>query len=104
MKRRSAAIVVAISELLCFRNSMLSEAKRPIVPSDCVTVRYLFTNNTGQAAIQLNRQGTLVAYLVKSPNLVQNENDIELYVKDVSQGSTAAPRLLLSGSDVSQLQ
>lgn len=104
MKRRSAAIVVAISELLCLCHSVLSEAKRPIVPSDCVTVRYLLTNNTGQASIQLNRQGTLVAYLVKSPNLAQNENDIELYVKDVSPGSTAAPRLLLSGSGVSQLQ
>jgi dipeptidyl aminopeptidase/acylaminoacyl peptidase len=77
--------------------------KRPVTPSDCVNVRYLLSNNAGESSLQLNPQATRVAYLVKSPNIALNQNDIQLYVKDISPSSSIAPRLLLTGVEVSQL-
>lgn len=79
-----------------------AQRRRPITPRDCVTVRYLAVDNSGQRAIQMNRQGTRAVYLVRSPRLETNDNLIEMYVVDLQ--STQAPRLLLSGRDLSQIQ
>lgn len=80
------------------------QAKRPVTPRDCVTVRYLFTDNSAQRSIQLNPQSTRVAYLVKSPNLVLNQNDIQLYVKDVTENAGDSPRMLLAGTSIAELE
>ena len=79
-----------------------AQPKRPITPQDCVTVRYLFTDNSGQRSIRVNPQSTRVAYLVKSPNLALNENEIQLYVQDVNEN--AGPRMLLSGTSIAELE
>lgn len=81
-----------------------AQNRRAIVPQDCVTVRYLYTDNSGQPAIRLNPQSSLVAYLVKSPNLAGNRNDIQLYVKDLTSGPSDQPKLLLSSPVMSQFQ
>lgn len=82
-----------------------AQAKRAIVPSDCVTVRTLLTGNESvRDAIQINSQGTQAAYLVKSPNILTNAIDIQLYVKNLSFNQlTSAPRLLISG-ELSELE
>jgi dipeptidyl aminopeptidase/acylaminoacyl peptidase len=38
-------------------------------------------NITWRSALKISPDGKLVAYLVKSPNLLTNENDIELYIR-----------------------
>jgi dipeptidyl aminopeptidase/acylaminoacyl peptidase len=49
----------------------------------------------------MNPQGTRVAYLLKSPNLAQNYNDYQLYIKDVQDQSLNNGKLLLSGEGIS---
>jgi dipeptidyl aminopeptidase/acylaminoacyl peptidase len=79
-----------------------SEQKRPITPRDCVTVKRLSDEIFG-SAITINPQGTMAAYLVNAPNLATNQNDIELYVKQLSQEPDVPGRLLLTGARIKQL-
>jgi dipeptidyl aminopeptidase/acylaminoacyl peptidase len=65
-----------------------------VTPSDCVQVRYI-------RGVWMNMQGTQVAYLVKSPNLSQNRNDYQLYVKDIRNSDNNAGRLVIAGTDIS---
>lgn len=85
--------------------SLSAQQKRAIVPSDCVTVKSLLIGNASvRNPIQMNPQGTQVAYLVKTPNLSSNTLDIALYVKNLTSDKTSgSPHLLLEG-DVSELQ
>ena len=87
-----------------FYKGVLAQNRRAIVPRDCVTVRYLFSDNSGQPSIRLNPKASRVAYLVKSPNLSLNRNDIQLYVRDLSAKTGGEPKLLLSSPVVSGLQ
>jgi dipeptidyl aminopeptidase/acylaminoacyl peptidase len=89
----------------CFAAMSASQAKRAIVPSDCVTVRSLLIGNASvPMPIQINAQGTQVAYLVKSPNLTTNSVDIALYVRSSSPTeSTSVSQPLLTG-ELSELQ
>jgi dipeptidyl aminopeptidase/acylaminoacyl peptidase len=80
-----------------------AEAKRPIVPSDCVTARFLLHNNSFVASIQISPDGSRVAYLVKAPNLATNQNDVELYVVPISGTAQEKPTLLLSSQEISGL-
>ncbi len=79
-----------------------AHAQRPIEARDCVTVRYLAVDNSGQRAILMNPQGTRVVYLVKVPDLRINENLFELFAADLNDGGK--PRLLLTGRELGQLQ
>lgn len=81
----------------------IAQGPGPVKPADCVTTRYL-TDDYYHSAIQMNSQGTHVAYLVRSPNLAENRNDIELYVRALSDTSTASSRRILLGWPISQLQ
>src|SRR6185437_16979282 len=93
--RRIAACLLATA---LASGTLLSEAiKRPVTARDCVEAHYLDTDG-GQQAIPINPQGTLAAYLVKSPNLKTNENDIELYVRAFPGTTDGRGRLL--GSNV----
>ena len=70
-----------------------SQPKRAITAEDCVNVRYLNPDDlTG--AIRMDPKGTLVAYVVKTPNLAENRNDDQIYVKDLSDANSAEPRLI----------
>jgi dipeptidyl aminopeptidase/acylaminoacyl peptidase len=76
--------------------------KRPITASDCVKARYLDSAGS-QAAISINAQGTMAAYLVKAPNLRTNENDIYLYVRDFPGAANERSRLLGSNVGFSEM-
>jgi dipeptidyl aminopeptidase/acylaminoacyl peptidase len=94
--KRSAAFTL----ILC--TGLGAEVKRAVQPSDCVNVHYL-KDDTPHASIQFNRQGTRFAFLVKSPNLRTNSNDILLYVRTTSVGPTDSLPLLI-GEGISSLQ
>jgi dipeptidyl aminopeptidase/acylaminoacyl peptidase len=81
----------------------LGVSKRPIVPADCVTVQYV-VDDSYHHAVQISPSGTQVAYLVKSPNLSTNQNDIRLYIKQLSTESDDPGRLLVTESKISQLR
>ena len=68
-----------------------------ITPEDCVGVRYV----TG---LWLNHKGTQVAYLLKVPNLAQNQNDFQLYVRGADEGPHTAGRILTAGVDISDIR
>jgi dipeptidyl aminopeptidase/acylaminoacyl peptidase len=73
--------------------SCLGEDSRVTV-QDCVQVRYI-------NGAWMNRQGTRVAYLVKSPNLRRNVNDYQLYLKDVGSNDVGPGRSIASGETLS---
>lgn len=63
---------------------------------DCVAVRYI-------DGVWMNRQGTRVAYLVRSPNINQNRNDFQIYVKDIADGGVGQGVLLYAGEGISDI-
>jgi dipeptidyl aminopeptidase/acylaminoacyl peptidase len=77
------------------------QSHRSITPADCVSTRYLLPDFY-HPPLRFDRQGTRIAYVVKSPSLKANENVIQLYVQDVPSLRGHAPRLLFSGLDVAQ--
>jgi len=84
------AILYCLAMALGASTALMAQTKRPITPADCVTVRYLLgASNDEPRSILVSPDGKRVAYLVKSPNLKTNENDIELYVKEIA--STISP-------------
>jgi dipeptidyl aminopeptidase/acylaminoacyl peptidase len=91
-----ASFVVAATALLAH-----SQQRRPIVPADCVSVRYL--KSGFNPAIIFNPQGTSVAYLVTSPNLTTNRNEIQLYTADLRNLRARSGKLLLTADDISQI-
>ena len=78
------------------------QSKRAIVPGDCVTVRYLMDGGVYRP-IQINPQGTRVAYLVKVPDLRTNTNEVQLFVKNLSDSDLGQGRLLATGPELAQL-
>jgi dipeptidyl aminopeptidase/acylaminoacyl peptidase len=82
----------------------LAQQRHTIQPSDCVTVRYLQKDESYRSSIQINPQGTRFAYLVRSPNLVTNTNDIALYVEQISPLKSSASRALRVENAISSMQ
>jgi dipeptidyl aminopeptidase/acylaminoacyl peptidase len=80
------------------------QGTRAIVASDCVTVRYLLRDDSLRREMQISPQGTRVAYLVQTPNLEENRNDVQLYVKALDAGQRRPEQLVLTASALSQLQ
>jgi dipeptidyl aminopeptidase/acylaminoacyl peptidase len=76
---------------------------RTVEPSDCVTVRYLLHDESLRSPLQVNGQSTMAAYLVKSPDIRTNENNIDLFVVDIAARSNGSPRLLAHQPGMSQL-
>ena len=100
---RKASIALCLSWAAVFSIPTTPQSKRPVTAEDCVSVRYLNPDDlTG--AIRINPQGTRVAYVVKAPNIPENRNDNELYVKDISADVSAPPRKLASESAILNIQ
>jgi dipeptidyl aminopeptidase/acylaminoacyl peptidase len=78
-----------------------AQVKRPVTPADCVRTKYLL-NEDGSSAIKINGQGSKIAYLVKSPNLDTNENDVALYVGSLQSGSPIAIKLVSESPHLSR--
>jgi dipeptidyl aminopeptidase/acylaminoacyl peptidase len=85
------------------QQKLSAEPKRPIEPSDCIGVRTL-NDNYFYRAIQINPQGTLVAYIVRNPNLARNRNDDELFIRGLSGDANLPAKSILSGGTISQLK
>ncbi len=83
---------------------MAAESKQPITARTCVEVRYLLEDDSLRNPIQINPQGTQAAYLIKSPDIATNENDIDLYVAPLVHEGASTARLLLHGTGMSQIQ
>jgi dipeptidyl aminopeptidase/acylaminoacyl peptidase len=79
---------ISVSALTLVMTVITSPAqqKRLIGPDDCSTVQYIVLNNF-HSPIQMNPQGTRLAYLVRVPNLKMNRDDDDLYVRDIAGGS-----------------
>lgn len=72
--------------------------KRPVTPSDCVTVRDLqHDDSTWRSSIKISPDGNRVAYPVAVPNLKTNENDVELYVRNLPEDPTHSDMPVLVG-------
>jgi dipeptidyl aminopeptidase/acylaminoacyl peptidase len=95
-------IVSAVLGSILATTIMSAQQERAIQPRDCVEVRYL-AGGSSSRPIQMNRQATRVAYLVSSPNLATNQNDVELYVRDLPADHTGHPRKILRGNPISEL-
>lgn len=85
-----------------------AQGKRPIVPADCVTVRYPWATfgsavDYSHPPLQINPQQSLVAYIVKAANISANTNDMQLYVKELSDNSAAPAKLVTVGSSMSHV-
>jgi dipeptidyl aminopeptidase/acylaminoacyl peptidase len=88
-------LLIAISSVGYETECALGQVAR-VTPRDCVTVRYI----TG---VWANTKATRVAYLVKAPDIDTNQNDYNLYVKDIAGQSPSLGKLLISGVEVSNL-
>src|ERR1039457_7235318 len=68
-----------------------------VSPRDCVDVRYI-------SGVWMSRSGTQVAYLVKSPNIDQNRNDYQLYVRAIGDKALSPGKLLITGAEMSDVK
>ena len=93
--------VIALLAVLASWNVLAQ--KRAITTADCVTTKYLL-DGWLDSPLKINSHGTLVVYLVKTPNLTTNRNDIGLYVREISKSPTISARLLLSGTEMSHVE
>jgi dipeptidyl aminopeptidase/acylaminoacyl peptidase len=66
-------------------------------------VRRLEHSTTWWKPIQFDPKGHYVAYGIREPNVVENENRVDLYVKRIDSQLDTPPRRLFSGSGISQL-
>lgn len=78
-------------------------AKRLVTPRDCVQTRYLLKQD-GESSLKINPQGTLAAYLVRVPNLETNDNDIALYIRQLSGDVPASVKLVAITPQLSQIE
>lgn len=81
---------------------VVAQVARPVVPSDCVTVRRLL-NDDFRSSIALNPEGNAIAFLVQYPDIKTNQNEVTVNLKRID-GSNERPRSLFIGSDVKALQ
>ena len=90
---RGCLSLACLLALLC-TGALAQMGLSGVTPRDCVQVRYIL-------GVWMNNQGTRVVYLVKSPNLEQNRNDYQLYVRDLQNTKVSLGKLLISGTDIS---
>ncbi len=97
MKLAKIARIVWAVHLLFFA-SLSAQTKRPITARDCVTVRNLTWEEWCCSPIRISPDESRVAYLVRSPNLDTNENEISLYVRKLPENPTNSGRPILVGN------
>jgi dipeptidyl aminopeptidase/acylaminoacyl peptidase len=68
-----------------------------VSPSDCVGVKYI-------CGLWMSWNGTQVAYLVQSPNIDQNRNDYQLYIREIEDKGLSPGKLLISGAEISDVR
>lgn len=101
--RRGANKSIATVSLICSLVCSNAQDRAPVTPADCVQIRYLLQDDSLRSPIVMDPTGEHVAYLVKSPNLATNENEIDLYLADRSAHGFSTPALLAHGAAIAQL-
>src|ERR1700724_3190587 len=92
--RRTIGLVLVVLAILCSRSAWAERAA--VTPRYCVEVKYI-------EGVWMNWSGTQVAYLLKSPNVDQNRNDYQLYVREMADKSLSAGKLLVTGAEISDV-
>ena len=96
--RWSATAQLIILFLSLYSTSSAAQEKRPIIARDCVGVRDLqFDESSFRSTIKISPDGSRVAYLVRSPNLDTNENETELYVRNLPLNTHDSERPIFVG-------
>jgi dipeptidyl aminopeptidase/acylaminoacyl peptidase len=99
-----SVFVYSVAAVLVAACPSPAQQKRAITPSDCVTVRDLqHDDSTQRSTIKISPDDSRIAYLVRSPNLRANENDIELYVRKLPEDPAHSGKPLLVG-DISAVR
>lgn len=85
------------------------ENGRPVTAADCVQVRYPWMDLDGiidyyHPPVEFNPRHTQIAYFVKSPSIVRNENLVTLRVKDMTQPWRIPARTVLTGEGMAHLE
>lgn len=91
--------------LVCLATAALlqGQTKRAVQPSDCVTVKR-FTQEGFDSPLQMSPAGNKVAYLVSSPDIAGNSNNVEVDVVNLDHSKPKGPRQLLVAQEVSGLR
>jgi dipeptidyl aminopeptidase/acylaminoacyl peptidase len=79
-----------------------AQAKHLVTARDCVETKYLLDRD-GETALRINPQGDRIAYMVKSPNLRTNDNDVSVYVRTLNGDGSSPSKLIVNTSNLSQL-
>jgi hypothetical protein len=104
MTRPSRVFLSLVAIAVLLGSSSTAQQKRAITPRDCVTVRDLpHDDSTWRSTIKISPDGSRIVYPVASPNLKTNQNDIELYVRNLPADPGNSGKPLLAG-DVSAVR
>jgi dipeptidyl aminopeptidase/acylaminoacyl peptidase len=97
-KRWSAtAQIVMLLTVACLLSATAQE-KRAITASDCVGVRDLqFDESSFRSTIKISPDGSRVIYPLRSPNLANNKNETELYVRTLVSDENDSNKPILVG-------
>jgi dipeptidyl aminopeptidase/acylaminoacyl peptidase len=75
-------------------------ASRPITVEDCVRTRRIVYHE-----VRMSPDGSAVAYVVKAPNLATNQNDFQLYVRELQATDIRENgRMLLQADGISRVR
>ena len=97
-------LACGISCLLGLAAPLLGAQARPVTASDCVNVKYV-TGGDIRGPIAISPDGERVAYEVKVPDIEEDKNTFELYVKDLREGKeNGNGELIARGENFSNLQ
>jgi hypothetical protein len=84
--------------ILClFSGICVLAQERPVTVADCVTVRYPVVDQPGDGIV-LSKDGNEVAYLIKTPVLATNGNQIQLFIKSIYESTQ--PVLISAGQEI----
>jgi dipeptidyl aminopeptidase/acylaminoacyl peptidase len=100
MSWKQLTSVVVLISILTPIGVFGAEQKRPITVEDCVRTRRIV-----EQEIQISPDGSQVAYVVKAPDLVENRNNYQLFVRNVDHtDSRDNGRLLMTADELSKVR
>ncbi len=98
------ALVCEMGFLLGIAAPVIRAQTRPVTARDCVDVKYV-TSGDIRGPIAISPHGDKVIYEVKVPDLMENRNVFEIYVKDLQNGQqNDNGELLARGQNVAGIQ
>lgn len=103
MSRIYVAVLFLVTTGLFSPTIVDGQTLRPATPEDCLRVKRLQHSDTYWKPIQFDPKGRFVAYGLSEPSLLENQNQVELYVKRIDSGRNELPRMLFRANGISQL-